>query len=231
MITNKTNLKIFCNWCSIDTNHVIIKEHKINQFHTNKKDGKKSLLVTYSYQIIQCAGCDSISFRSLTFAPKSLERNSDGELVIIDNRSIEEIYPERRNNLMHEKKIFGIPFLIRKAYKEVVENYNLGNYILCSAGLRAIVEGICNHFSIKPKYLKDRIEDLSKVGLISNELAESLKIHKFLGDKALHTLEIADSEELKASIQLLELTLETVFEAPTRHKKLREVLTKRVANK
>jgi len=87
------------------------------------------------------------------------------------------------------------------------------------------------HYTQKGILPKERIEGLSRSGLISSVLAESLKIHKFLGDKALHLLEIPAKDELKAAIHLLELTLETVFDVPSRHQKLKEILIQRLANK
>jgi hypothetical protein len=226
-------LKAFCNRCNTTTNHAIKCEHRVQDFSEDFIDGAlgKVLIGTYHYQIIECNGCESISFRSVDYFPDYMEFDKEKEHFFLGSKSIEAFYPERLKNMLPEKRIAGLPFLLRKAYREVIDSYNYDQLILCAGGLRAIVEGICAHFNIEAKFLKARIDKLGENGLIGKELAESLKIHKFLGDFALHRLEIPEKGELESAINLIELSFESLFGVPVRHHNLKESITKRVSEK
>lgn len=226
-------LKVFCNHCNTLTNHNVLCEHKIDDVTELEYNGSKEThyLGSYLYQIIQCNGCESISFRSADYHPNFLEVDNNGKSSIITDKLFETFYPERSKDILLEKKIVGLPLLIRIAYRELIDSYNFNQLILCAAGLRAIVEGVCNHFSINGQYLKDRIKDLGENGLISKELSDSLIIHKYLGDFAMHQLSIPEKDELESAIHLIEHALETLFGIPDRHKKLKEKILDRVTKK
>lgn len=227
-------LKSFCNRCNCETNHSVKCEHWINDTVDVEVDGaiEQHCIGTYIYQIIGCNGCESITYKTTenfgTFL--SIDERT-GKKSISNNKTFETIYPERLFNRISEKKIANLPYLIRRTYREIVDSYNYEQQILCAAGLRAIVEGICLHYNIKDRYLKQKIDRLGSQGLISIELAESLKIHKFLGDNALHQLEIPGKEELKDAIHLVEVALQTLFEIPDKRVRLQEAITKRILNK
>ncbi|MBE2274661.1 MAG: DUF4145 domain-containing protein, partial [Flavobacteriales bacterium] len=68
----------------------------------------------------------------------------------------------------------------------------------------------------KKKYLCDnlqcKIDALHENKLLVKENAESLHELRFLGNEALHELEKPSIEELKLAIEILELTLENIYE-------------------
>jgi hypothetical protein len=37
-----------------------------------------------------------------------------------------------------------MPHKIRSIYREVINSFNNGSHILCTGGIRAIIEGVCN---------------------------------------------------------------------------------------
>ena len=41
------------------------------------------------------------------------------------------------------KSFRQVPYNIYRIYEESIQSFNIGNYILCAAGLRAVIEGIC----------------------------------------------------------------------------------------
>lgn len=224
--------KAFCNRCNTITNHSIKAEHKIVDTTDIENEGviEQHYLGTYSYQIIECNGCESISFRIIDFLTNFMDIDeASGEWKISNDKTFETFYPERMENSMVEKRIVGIPILLRKAYQEVLQCYNYDLKILCAAGLRALIEGICNHYKISGPEFKDRIDTLGSNGLISQSLATSLHTHRFLGNFAMHQLSIAEKDELKVAIELIEITMETLFGVPVKHKALEKKITDRVS--
>jgi hypothetical protein len=229
----KTKHKAFCSVCKIATNHTVKRELVNEELAEYNIAGEihKEIAAIFEFQIVQCMGCNSISFRHTEFYPGTkCERNSDTNAIIFtQDKFFETYYPERSPNFILEKRIPELPFLIRKIYKEIIKSYNSNLPILCASGLRALVAGVIAHFLIEYKSLKQGINSLSEQGLISKELAESLNIHRFLGNNALHKLEFPDQEDLRSSIILIELTLATLFDVPSRHQKLKESLIKKIS--
>jgi len=218
--------KAFCNHCNTTTNHHVKLEHKIDDVVDDEETSMQHYIGSYRYQIIECNGCETISYRSVDYFPTFAELNETGKIVISGSKTFETFYPERIKDQLGEKKVINLPTIIRKAYREVIDAYNFDQSILCAAGLRAIVEGICAHFNIGGKNLGEKTQGLSS--LIGSELSEALKIHKSLGNYALHRLDVPDKIELQEAIHLIEHTLETLFEIPIRSKKLNENFTTRV---
>lgn len=229
----KKQLRAFCNRCNRVTNHNIKSEFKTDEWDEIEIDGiiEDVHYADYNYQILECGGCDSVSFRIDEYYPNFLSFDSRTNAYQTGPKKLETFFPERKIGQLTEKKIIGLPNMIHIAYREIIDSYNLNLLILCSAGLRAIVEAICKYYKINAKFLKNKIDGLSQSGLISRELGESLKIHKFLGDSALHRLDIPDKKELESAINLIELTMETLFDVPDRHQRLKELVTRRVAEK
>jgi hypothetical protein len=224
--------KAFCNRCNGLTNHIVKAEHNIDESAEIDNDGviESHYLGSFSYQIIECNGCDSITYRSIDFFPDFLDMDeSTGNWTVSNGKTFETYFPDRLENSMIEKRIVGIPNLLKRAYQEVLQCYNSDLRILCSAGLRAMIEGICNHHQINGPTLKDRIDALGKNGLISTELSKSLQAHRFIGNKALHQLSFAEKNELKDAIELIEITMENLFGVPDRHKELSKKITDRVS--
>lgn len=224
--------KAFCNRCNGLTNHIVKAEHNIDESAEIDNDGviESHYLGSFSYQIIECNGCDSITYRSIDFFPDFLDMDeSTGNWTVSNGKTFETYFPERLENSMIEKRIVGIPNLLKRAYQEVLLCYNSDLRILCSAGLRAMIEGICNHHQINGQTLKDRIDALGKNGLISTELSKSLHAHRFIGNNALHQLSFAEKNELKDAIELIEITMENLFGVPDRHKELSKKITDRVS--
>jgi hypothetical protein len=224
-------LKVFCNQCNTNTNHTIKCEHKVNDIVKIELDGEfeEHFIGTYLYQIIECNGCETISYRSVDSFNDFVDFDTEKGLIKNGTKTFQTVYPERLTDALIEKKIVGIPILLRKTYSEVIDSYNFNHLILCAAGLRAIVEGICTHYGFEGQYLKDKINQLGDNGFISKDLSESLNLHKNLGNHALHRLIMPEKSELKSAIHLLELTLETLFGVPDRHQKLKNAIKKRLS--
>jgi predicted nucleic-acid-binding Zn-ribbon protein len=223
--------KTFCTACNKEREHLIRCEHKeIETIEIDYEDIHREVEVAHNYyQVIECRNCDYVSFRCLSDEPMLSEFDEEtGVFVPVKDHKTEFFYPERILNALSEKRIAGVPFMIRQAYREIIDSYNHDQRILCAAGLRVIVEGICGHLGIKAKTIKSRIASLGKLKYLSGDQSESLKVFEFLGNFAIMRMEIPESAELREAISILEMILETLFDLPLRHHNLKKRITQRL---
>ncbi|VVB54288.1 Uncharacterised protein [uncultured archaeon] len=71
---------------------------------------------------------------------------------------IGEYYPERQQEHLIVKKYFAIPGILKQVYTEVISCFNRSHYLLCSVGLRMLLEGILNVKGVAGQNLKARID-------------------------------------------------------------------------
>lgn len=224
-------IKAFCNWCKNATNHTVKAQHNVTDIAEYENEGitHSQLMGITSFQIIECNGCESVSYRTVDDSHAQTLTINQGtrEFEIIAPQTFETYYPERLRDWLVEDKIVGIPQLIRKAYREVIDCYNYDLTIMCSAGLRAVVESVCRHFRADGRTLQAQIDSLKANNRISSDLAEALHAHRWLGNEAVHNLFVLDKAEIKTAIELLEITLKTLFSVPSRRIDLADKMTKR----
>lgn len=207
-------MKSFCNQCNRQTNQTVLKEEK-----TSINDGEGWWEQTL-YQIIKCSGCDEISFRRLyTDAQLEFYAEYEGEGFT------QELYPKRGPNSITIKSYSNISNLLKSLYRETVDAFNNEQLILCCGGLRALIEAICLDKAVKGNIVKNRkgqdvlktnleakIEGLAESGYLTKDNAKSLHELRFLGNEALHELEKPGVDELKLAIEIIELTIENIYE-------------------
>lgn len=102
-------------------------------------------------------------------------------------------------------------------------------YTLAAGGLRAIVEAICSDKgvtdgpvdvkdktgasqTIRRQNLQGKIAGMAEKGILASRQADVLHAHRFLGNDALHELELPDPSDLKVAIEIIEHTLVTIYE-------------------
>lgn len=223
-------MKSICTTCQRATNHQIISEKKD---HYTEDSGWWE---EYRFQIIQCQGCDTITFRKL-YTDVAFQQAADetGEI-----RWTQELFPKRTSNTLPIKNYHNTPQNIKKIYRETIDAFNNGQEILCSAGLRAIIEGLCKNIGISEgeislkdgknrisKNLDGKINALSAKGLLLSNNAEILHELRFMGNEALHELSSPSASELKMAIGILEHTIENLYEFQYKAGELRNEIAKR----
>lgn len=218
---------IFCKECLTFTEHTVLTNaESIGSYPMSNSDE------TYDwnddYQILQCLGCKTPSFRS---------NHTDSE----DFNEVIKIYPVRDSKAWTEKSFYNLPFSIKLIYIEVVECYNRNNLFLCAAGLRALVEGICKDKNIvdgateilpdgkfsesKADDLRGKINGLAEKGIISTSYAESLHEQRFLGNKTLHELKTPKKDEIKIALEIIEHIFHGIYEIPSKTEELKNKRT------
>ena len=207
--------RIFCNTCRQPNRYDITRT-----FEQVVDDGQ-----IVQWQIIQCRGCESVSF---------LEKRQIHDETLLPVSS-EQVYPPR--TIRPVKQFDGIPEKLDQIYKEMIGAFNSKSYILCAGGLRALAEGVCAGQNIKDgpirkkdtgEYVLDpdtqgvkrgkslgcKIEELAERHLLTEHQARALHQHRYLGNSALHELEIPGNETLDLAISIIEHAMDTLYNIP-----------------
>jgi hypothetical protein len=228
--TKGKELTLLCEVCKTETTHIVLKS--INHHYGNEAvDGKTE------YQIVQCQGCKCPSFRDEGVFSEDWDSKGDLNVTV-------HLYPERSFQMLNLKQFYEVPQNLEQIYEEIIACYNRNNKILCAAGLRAIIEGICSVKGIKKGLIEYKDKDgkiqqkqdtglWGKIsGLAENEIltkrhSEFLNTFRFLGNDALHKLSAPSKEELRIAIEIVEHILENIFELEAKVKRLKRKMEKR----
>jgi len=206
---------IHCLYCKHDTHHDVIKEFN-KRFYPEDTPNMTIDFAHGTWEILQCRGCENITFREIWITSE-------------DPEPIVKLYPPHNKNMLELKRFYSVPPILRKVYRELIDCYNNQIYTLCAAGLRALIEGICAAQNIKNGpveirnndrktkiirkiNLEGKIAGMAEKGILSRNHATILQEHRFLGNEALHELKSPNPDDLKAAIEIVEHTLENIYE-------------------
>lgn len=218
-------VQILCLGCNGATYHFIRQEYE-QSWNTEDSTGRSC------YQIVECGGCSRVSYRTVTEGPEWYNSSTEQMEPEI------ELFPPRNSKTRSEKVLWNVPNKLLKLYSEVIVAYNAELNLLCSAGLRALVEGIALDKNITggevPKDFKNpsagttymenlqgKIFGMAQKNLLTFTHAETLQCHRFLGNEALHQLKMPGSENLEAAIDVIEHTMENIYELPDKRSRIR----------
>ena len=211
-------MKIYCNICKGSTNHQVIKEE------AKQEDDNENQVSFYdNWQIIKCLGCEDISFRHVSSNSDDFDPDTEDAYLNV------KLYPIRGQNLLSIKPYYNVPTVVRNIYRETIDAYNNGLNLLCSGGLRAIIESICITENIlngevekigkdnikklvRTKDLMGKINGLSEKGILTKNQALILHEHRYLGNDALHSLTAPSQKILRTAIEILENVLDSLYE-------------------
>jgi hypothetical protein len=192
--------------------------------------------------VIQCQGCNTFSFRHLSWFSEHEDpyAGSDG--------NTERIYPKGDATSLKVREFINVPPTLRRIYRESIESFNNDCYSLCAAGLRGLVEGICADQKVvdgpverqatdggikivREKNLEGKIAGLWEKGKLTKSGAETLHAHRYLGNDAIHELAEPSYSELKLAAEIIEHTLEQVYEIPQKAVELKQQTARRRVRK
>lgn len=229
---NKTKgraLKLLCSDCNRSTKHIVLAS--IDEDGSEEWDEDCWISWENNYQIVQCQGCETISFRHLNWFSEYQDHDSSGHT--------ERVYPKRDLDTLKIKELLNVPKVLRRIYRETIEAFNSECLTLCAAGLRGIVEGICANQgvadgpvevpakgggtkTVRKDNLEGKISGLYEKGILTQGSADILHGHRFLGNEAVHELAQPSSDELQLAIEIIEHTLEQLYEIPEKAFELKQ---------
>lgn len=231
------DISVACLQCKRETKHAVISSYDSTGQAWDRDEGW-SVDWTDNYQLIQCKGCETISFRHLSWF------SEDCVPEVGETGETERLYPIRGEHTLSAKDFLNVPTSLRRIYREVIDAFNGDSPTLCAAGLRAIVEGICAAKGVlggpvetalpdggkkidRSNNLAGKIGGLAEKGFLTASSAESLHEHRFMGNDAVHSLDRPPRGELKLAIEIVEHMFEHLYEIPEKALELRKIKASR----
>lgn len=237
--------KAFCATCKCETNHVAVQTVDVSgsemiRYGPGEHD-RDSIDWSNRYQIIQCLGCDTFSFRHRNWFSEAQEYYGPDDS---HDGTTTWLYPQRGNDVLSAKEFYNAPKNLRTIYKEIINCFNNDSPVLCAAGLRAAIEGLCAAHGVvdgpiefqKPDgtvearrkgTLEGKISGLFEKGLLTKHHADVLHEHRYMGNEAVHELSRPSDEDLGIAIEIVEHTFDALYELPEKAEALRANRAKR----
>jgi hypothetical protein len=229
--TKSDRFSVPCVKCNGATKHQVLASIDVDGEAYDQSEAWSVNWVDH-YQVIQCGGCESISFRHTSWF------SEDADPMSGESGETERLYPKRGLETLPTKPYYNVPSNLRRIYSELIDCFNNDSPTLCAAGLRAIVEGICAERGVldgpveqtlkdgskkivRKDDLRGRISGLQEKGLLAQTSSDTLHEHRYLGNDAVHQLARPSTDELRLAIEIVEHTLEQLYELPEKAEELK----------
>lgn len=207
--TVDSTVAVLCNQCSRETQHSIIAAVDC------KWDREE-----YDYhswgtaQIIQCGGCGTIGFRDVWQSSEDPEPH-------------ETLYPERTakskslaDDLYLRDALYDVPAIIQVVYRETLSAAQHDLPTLAGLGIRTVIEATCKHLKAKKRDLRDMIDELASMSLLTPAGAKILHGIRLLGNDAAHKMRAPSKRQITAALRVIEHLLLGVYVLPKEAKVL-----------
>jgi Domain of unknown function (DUF4145) len=191
--TNSTKKLLFCNHCRTETNHICQSEYSRERTYGTNWE------VTW-YRLWVCAGCENVT---LEIAYQDVSYGGP------ENWDIE-YYPKRTESDLTGKRFIKLPAKLDKIYSETIQSFNSGLNVLCAAGLRSLVEGICDDKGMSGRNLETKIDNLKSI--LPANIVTNIHSFRFIGNTAIHELAPPTTDALRLAIEIVEDLLNFLYE-------------------
>lgn len=196
--------RIFCNTCKGPTNHLLRARNSLAEKIYQDDDEDDFGIHEHRCSLWSCAGCT---------AP-TLEWQMGYENPTFDG-GLEELvlsyFPAREQDSINRKLFTSLKPELALLYGEVIACFNNDCLLLCTIGLRALIEGVCVDKGLTAGNLEHQIDGLIKF-LPSVNLIEALHAFRFAGNDAAHRLEALPRDEAKMAIEVMEDLLNFLYD-------------------
>jgi hypothetical protein len=186
--------KIFCNTCKTSTNHALRARYAVRRHDYWEDD--ESVMHGYRYSLWSCAGCDEVTLQWEMGADETDE--GFGENLIGEG-----YFPTRQRDLILPEVFKNLNREMSELYNEVVTCFNEGCLLLCTIGLRTLIEGVCKDKGLKDGNLEHKVKGLIRL-LPSLNMIEALHALRDFGNFATHELKALSRDDARIAIQVME---------------------------
>ncbi|HBY9717274.1 TPA: DUF4145 domain-containing protein [Klebsiella aerogenes] len=198
-MSNK-KIKSYCRDCCKKTNHTVLSEHT--------ESHREEYNCNISYQILQCLGCDTKSFRQVFYDLEAAYPTYDDLWEVPEDVTV---YPKAVEGHKEIQNLWELPDIVKTIYSEVLIALREDSKVLAGLGLRAAVEAVCNDLQIPGRYLEVRINKLASSGYISKNDADRLHGIRFMGNDAAHDIKTPKGTALSVALQIVEHLIASVY--------------------
>jgi hypothetical protein len=208
--TKDAKLLVSCGQCKRKTNHVVLVSADLSG--TEEMGHDYEVHWSSNHQIVQCLGCDTISFR------KANHNSQDSPIQIGPDEweydIYEELYPNRNEGRVPIKDFHLLPVDIERIYAETLKAMNGDQPVLSGIGIRALIETITKERSANGKDLIKKINDLVTQGVLTKDGADILHKLRVLGNNAAHEVKPHSADQLNLAMDVIEHLLQGVYILP-----------------
>lgn len=199
----KADHRFHCVDCDRVTKHAIIFTYDFEEEVDLKSHGMKSnLFLDHEFMIIQCGGCDNVSF-------------VDAIPVIGDvHQYPEPVKKDLQGLFLQSHELKKVPKEISGLYEEVSITLRHSASILAGIGLRTLVEAICLQQKIEGYNLQIKIKELLTHGLISKQEEPILDKLRTIGNAAAHKIKAVDADSLRHALLIVNHILRSIYILP-----------------
>ncbi len=194
-------IKNYCNECHHETWHNIL-------FVKSTSGHCEEISWYQEYSVLQCAGCDTICYRTDSSDSESYDVDEYGHWipdVRIEN------FPYSLEGIGNIENIYELPTKIKSIYSETLKAISDGCFTLAGIGLRATVEAICEQENIKGSNLNTKINRLLSNGIISKDEAGKLHAIRFIGNDAAHDIKVPFKNQIILALKIIEHLLSSKY--------------------
>lgn len=189
----------YCSNCKRETRHKILFSKKLEDDYIDEIE---------IYQVVECNGCDNLSFR---IEEHDLYEYEEDELGNTNYKITVLIFPNKLKNHSYLKDSYFLPEKIKDVYQQTILAFQGKSFLLTGVGFRAIIEAICIEEEIKGNNLEQKINNLAKNRLITDKESERLHSIRFLGNDSVHEMEIPQEHKLFLVLDILENLLKNLY--------------------
>lgn len=212
LVLNKNTgqeIEIQCSRCTGSTSHQILA-------NANASGGDQNYQWDTDYQILQCRGCKTISFRSASSNSEDIDQWYDDNGEVQSEYSVQEkLYPPRIADYVGLKEnLWLLPDKLRSIYQETSQALIAQQPVLTGIGVRAILETLCKDKAAKGGSLFDQIDDLVKQQVLTPARAAILHQIRTLGNKSAHEVAPHTPGQLSLAMSVVDHLLEEVYIFP-----------------
>jgi hypothetical protein len=197
-----------CGRCHVETRHIVLQSVDVNG-----KAVEWDYYFSDQYQIVQCQGCEAVSFRKNHTNSEDMAWDEENQIgVTLDH---EELYPSRVAGRHKLWRAALLPPDVSRIYDETHAALCNKHPILAGIGIRALVETVCKEKGTTKFKLVDKIDELVSMGVLTHAGALTLHRLRVLGNDAAHEVKPHSEETLGIAMDVVEHLLNDVYILPS----------------
>ena len=181
------------------------------------RSGKREILGSEhryieQYQIVQCRGCETLSFRLSRINTQESVWDEDLKQEIVQERV--DLFPSRVAGRHKLRQSLFLPLPIVRIYDETHAALCGKQTILAGIGIRVLIEAVCVEKGAEGKYLGSKIDSLVRMGVLTEVGVSILHNLRDLGNTAAHEATPHSEETLGIAMDVVEHLLNEVYILP-----------------
>jgi hypothetical protein len=200
-----------CVGCQRRTLHIVMQS--VDCHEQLLEDGYHVTIQSWQkYQIVQCLGCEEISFRLSTRCSEDFVTDPISGETVLEEKV--ECYPSR---IVGRKKLeygLNLPAQVSAIYDETHAALCNKQPILAGIGIRALLETICKEKGAEGRDLKIKINALVEMKVLTQPSADILQRLRTLGNEAAHEVKPHSEDRLGVAMDIIEHLLKDVYILP-----------------